>query len=122
MLRLAFARLLIAAVPLRRWSWVLGAPGPRKEGEESVDAEADALARAVVRGSRRLPFATKCLVRAVALHTMLRSRGKPSQLVIAVLDPRRRGQVEDLHAWVESRGRIVIGEIDHPFQPLVFFG
>ena len=44
------------------------------------------------------------------------------KLVIAALDPRRRGSIEDLHAWVESAGEIMIGEIDQPFHPVVRFG
>jgi hypothetical protein len=121
MLRLALARLLIAAVPLRRWHAVLGQAGPHRGGTGPADAETSLLARAVVRGAYRLPFATKCLVRAVALHTMLRSRHKPSHLVIAVLDPRQRGQIESLHAWVEAGGEIVIGEVDFSFHPIVQF-
>ena len=80
------------------------------------------LARAVVRGAARLPFETKCLPRAVALHTMLRRRRLPSLLVIGVLDPSQRGTIEDLHAWIESGNEVVIGALNQPFHPLVRFG
>ena len=58
----------------------------------------------------------------MALHAMLRRRKLPSVLVIGVLDPSQRGTIEDLHAWVESGGAVIIGAVAEPFHPLARFG
>ncbi|MBN8483572.1 MAG: lasso peptide biosynthesis B2 protein [Sphingomonadales bacterium] len=121
MVRLTLARLLVRLVPLRWWGRWLGRPAPHRPDEGLADPGAWRLSRAVLRGAARLPFETKCLPRAIALHTMLRRNRIPSRMVIAVLDPRRRGAVEDLHAWVESKGEIVIGALDFPFHPVVTY-
>lgn len=121
MVRLTLARLLVRLVPLRWWRHWLGQPAPHRPVEGAADPAARQLARAVLRAAARLPFETKCLPRAIALHSMLRRNMIPSRMVIAVLDPRRRGAVEDLHAWVESKGEIVIGELDFPFHPVVTY-
>ncbi len=122
MLRLTLAKLLVAAVPLRHWRRLLGPVRGPQAAAPQPDQAALVLARAVVRGAARLPFETKCLPRAIALHTMLRRCDLPSLLVIGVLDPSQRGTIEDLHAWVESGGIVVIGALDQPFHPLVRFG
>jgi Transglutaminase-like superfamily len=122
MLRLVWARLLIAAIPLRHWRGLLGSPSASRSANGSADAETRLIAQAVVRGANRLPFTCKCLPQAVALHAMLRRRAKPSRLVIAVLDPGQRGTFDNLHAWVESGGDIVIGALENPFHPIVSFG
>ena len=126
MLRLALARLLVTRIPLRRWRGLLGPISPEPSASSGADATTRLLARAVVRGAARLPFETKCLPRAIALHTLLRRSGRASQLVIGVLDSRsrtvKRGALEDLHAWVESHGEVIIGALDEPFHPLVRFG
>lgn len=122
MVRLAVSRLLVRLLPLRWWRSWLGLPGPVAQGSGAASTASWILARAVRRGAARLPFQTKCLPRAIALHTMLRRRGLPSRMVIAVLDPRRRGTADDLHAWVESDGEILIGEMEDPFHPVVTYG
>ena len=120
-LRLTAARLLVAAVPFGYWRGWLGVIGTGDRPGSGADTETLLLARAVQRGAARLPFATKCLPRAVALHTMLRRRNRPSQLVLGVLDSSLRGSLDDLHAWVQSRGDVVIGALDQPFHPLIRF-
>lgn len=126
MLRLALARLLVTRIPLRRWRGLLGPINPEPSTGSGADASTRLFARAVVRGAARLPFETKCLPRAIALHTMLRRSGHASQLVIGVRDShnraRKQGPLEDLHAWVETHGEIIIGALDEPFHPLVRFG
>jgi hypothetical protein len=57
----------------------------------------------------------------MALHWMLRRRHRSSQLVIAVLPEQARGGVDDLHAWIETGGEILIGELDQPFRPIARF-
>lgn len=118
MLRLTAARLLVMLLPLRYWRGWLGAIARTAQPAAGANSETLLLARAVRRGAARLPFKTKCLPRAIALHTMLRRRRQPSQLVLGVIAMSHRGSIEDLHAWVESRGQIVIGELDQPFHPL----
>lgn len=122
MLRLTLARLLVTLVPLRHWRHLLGGLAPEEANKDPADSETRRIASAVNRGADRLPFATKCLPRAIALHAMLIGRQKPSRLVIAVLDRSKLGAVEELHAWVESRGEIMIGKLDFPFHPIVAFG
>ena len=122
MLWLALARFLVSAVPLRRWRRFLGPLCAPSMMTAKPDPAALVLARAVSRGAARLPFETKCLPRAMALHAMLGRRSMPSVLVIGVLDPSQRGTIEDLHAWVESGGAIIIGALEEPFHPLARFG
>ncbi|WP_296678577.1 lasso peptide biosynthesis B2 protein [Novosphingobium sp.] len=122
MILLAAARLLVAAVALRHWRFLLGDVGTANAGQPASTCDCTMLVPAVERAAARLPFHTKCLPRATALHVMYRRRKIPSKLVIGVLDPRRRGAVEDLHAWVESGGAVVIGAIAEPFHPIIRFG
>lgn len=120
--RLVVAWLLVRLLPLGWWRRWLGRPGPPPQAAGVAGSAAWLMARAVRRGALLLPFHVKCLPQAIALHTMLRRRALPSRMVIAVLDPRRRGTVDDLHAWVESAGEILIGETEGPFHPVVTYG
>ena len=122
MLWLALARFLVSAIPLKRWRRFLGPLCEPPTVTAQLDPAALVFARAVNRGAARLPFETKCLPRAMALHAMLRRHRLPSVLVIGVLDPSQRGTIEDLHAWVESNGTVIIGALEEPFHPLARFG
>ena len=121
MLRLITARLTVTSFRFGRWRRRLGsmASGPLAVPAPSMRDRQ--LARAVERASQRLPFEVKCLPRAMALHAMLRRRRRPSQLVIAALPGCARGTLDDLHAWVEVGGEMLIGAPDRPFYPLVRF-
>lgn len=119
---LAAARLLVGLVRFGRWRHLLGSIVTGPDPAPPPGPAARQLARAVRRGAERLPFATKCLPRAIALHAMLRRRTLPSRLALTVLEERHRGSIDDLHAWVESGGEILIGELELPFHPLVRFG
>lgn len=122
MLWLCLSRLAVERLPFRRWRSLLGTPmsaGSRIDGDGVLAAE---LAASVERAAARLPFHTKCLPRALTLHAMMRRRRVPGILVIGVLDGQSRGDLEDLHAWVEAGGSIAIGAIDAPFHPIVRFG
>lgn len=119
---LTAARCLIALFRLNLWRGLLGESLDDAGPAAAPSATARALAAAIERGSMRLPFTCKCLPRALALHWMLRWRGLPSQLVITVLDPAHRGEGENLHAWVEAGGAILIGAIERPYVPLARFG
>jgi hypothetical protein len=76
-----------------------------------TDVDVDAVARAVSRAARRVPRAT-CLTQAIATSVMLGRRGVPATIRFgAARDARGRFIA---HAWVESRGRIVIGGVTSP--------
>lgn len=112
--QLVFARMLVAARPLSQWRDSLGSRG---SGRQDGDAEilARRLANHVDRAATRLPGDTLCLPRAIALGRMLRRRGIAHDLVIAVRPQPLRGGRDDLHAWVEVGGRIVIGDLPGPW-------
>jgi hypothetical protein len=63
---------------------------------------------AVKAASQYLPAAT-CLTQALATQTLLTKNGHPADLRIGVLKT-KEGQLE-AHAWVESDGKIVIGNL-----------
>lgn len=117
MARLCGARLLTAAVPFKWWRAGLG---PRSGSGPPPDARAiGQLAAHVERGAARLPFAVKCLPRAMALSWELRRRGWDHAVVIAVRPPALRGTGGDtLHAWVEHGGTVVLGALPGPWIEL----
>ena len=118
---LALARLMVARVPFHRWRNRLGAPAAPAEWAEPSALAADArrLARHVERAAGRLPFETKCLPRAIALAWMLRRRQIGYRLVIAVRPSVLRSGEDDLHAWVEAGGSVVIGDLPGPWAPIL---
>ncbi|HNJ46843.1 MAG TPA: lasso peptide biosynthesis B2 protein [Novosphingobium sp.] len=118
---LVMARLLVSAAMLRRWRGTLGRPVGQANRATATQADRT-LARSIERAAQRLPGTSKCLPRAVALHWMLRRRGRPSQLVIAALPEQDRGTIDDLHAWTEIGDEILIGALAAPFRPVVRFG
>lgn len=118
---LVLSRLLVSAARLGLWRRWLGplAPGPLSAPAGERER---LLAKAVERATVRLPGGARCLPRAMALHRMLHRRGLPAQVVIAVLHGQARGGLDDLHAWVETGGEILIGRLDGPFHPVARFG
>ena len=118
---LILARLLVAGPRLLRWRHRLG-PLTTRSAETPPNVRDRELARAVERAAQRLPGEAKCLPRAMALHWMLRRRRRANDLVIAVLPGTERGGLDDLHAWVEMDGTILIGDLNRPFRPLARFG
>lgn len=140
---LVAARLLVGWVRFGRWRALLGTilPAMTSAGTamappetaiappETAMATAETaptwldvhMGRVVERAAERLPFHFKCLPRAMALHWMLVRRGRPGAIAFAVLPEARRGTVDDLHAWVELGGRILIGETERPYHPLARF-
>lgn len=115
---LTFARLLIACVRFDRWRAALG-----RQSDTPLQSTADRLdfhlARVTDRAAGHLPFTCLCLPRAMALHWLLWRRRRPSELVIATLPEARRGAPDDLHAWVEKGGKILIGNTNLPYQPII---
>ena len=122
---LGAARILVAAVAFRRWRAMLGKPVPAEPRNPALQLErnrdARRLVRAVNRAARRLPGESRCLPQAMALSWMLRRRGVACTVVLGVLPGSRRGEVDDLHAWVICGGEIVIGRSDDDHRPLIAF-
>lgn len=121
---LTIARLLVRFVRFGRWRGALGhlAPGPhssKASGNGCLPDDLDRyLSRVVDRAALRLPFECLCLSRAMALHWMLARRGRRSTLVFGVLPGPRRGHLDDLHAWVELGGEVLIGDSPEPYAVL----
>jgi hypothetical protein len=104
---LPFGRLrsAIARLVRRRPSSLASSPG-----------DVDRIAWSVGSAARFVPKAT-CLTQALAGEVLLRRAGYPAEVRIGVAkDP--AGKLE-AHAWVESGGRVVIGDHDlHRFTTL----
>lgn len=115
MAALIAARGVIAMAPLERWRGRFGLAGPVTP---AALAEAWRLAAHVRRGAGRLPFTAKCLPQALALSRMLRRRGIAHRLIIAARPDAARTGADDLHAWIEVDGTIVLGDLPGPWLPL----
>lgn len=121
MAALCCARLVVAILPFNRWSSTLGA---KVSNGPAVIAIADArrFAAHVDWAARLLPFATKCLPRAMALSWMLRSRGVAHCVVFAARPAAQRGSDDQLHAWVEMAGEKIIGDLPGPWVETLRLG
>lgn len=77
-------------------------------GDEE-DVVASRIVWAVGAANRRVP-GTTCLVRGMTAQVLLRRQGIPASLRIGVT----KDEIEGFraHAWVESRGRILVGGSD----------
>lgn len=92
-------------------------PRDRRPGGPSI-AE---VSRAVERASRRTPGEKTCLTRALVLRMLLLRRGYPATLRIGVV--REGGDRLLAHAWVESAGRVVIGDYQlERYTPILSLG
>lgn len=111
---LCVAQTVVAALP---FSWWRGTLGGRVAGSGSNKAVAEArrLAAHVEWAARRLPFSLKCLPRAMALSWILRFRKIAHSVVFAVRPPELRGSNDQLHAWVELSGEIILGNLPGPW-------
>jgi hypothetical protein len=79
-------------------------------GRTGVPVRADRIVWAVETASRAIPGMKNCLVQAVAAEAMLIQAGYPCELRVGVA---KKGPDELIaHAWVESEGRVVIGEFE----------
>lgn len=85
----------------------------RTVNEASIVAP-ERIAWAVTVASRFTPGRVKCLARAFTVHILLHQYGHPSVLRIGVMKGKNRPL--EAHAWVESNGRIAIGELDNLWQ------
>lgn len=120
MLLLGLARLMVAAMPFGWWRHLLGSRAP--DPVPASPAAARCLASHIERAALRLPFATKCLPRAMALSWMLRRRHIGHTVVLAVRPPEHRAAGDSLHAWVELGGKIVLGELAGPWMRVLALG
>ena len=85
-----------------------GSPDP-------TPGEVDRIGWAVRSAARFVPGAT-CLPQALAAEAILRRRGHPADLRLGVT---RGDHGVEAHAWVESYGRVIVGDGDlDRFEPL----
>ena len=117
MAALAAARLLLATLPLKSWRQTLGLADGR-----ASQAQAILWASHVDWAARRLPFFTKCLPRAMALSWILRRRRIGHAIVFAVRPPGLRDSGDALHAWVETGGKTIIGDLPGPWVETLRLG
>jgi len=87
---------------LQRWA--------RARPIAAADDAAERVAWAVGGVSRRVPGMT-CLTRALATHAMLARRGVPATVRLGVRARPAGTRALDAHAWVESGGRVVMGDV-----------
>lgn len=111
-MRLLGARRAVARADLPDWHRRYGLAG---EADVAQLGAARRLARHVDRAARRLTLPVKCLPRAMALSIMLRRRAIPHRLVIGARPAVLRTGTDDLHAWIEVGGAIIIGELPGPW-------
>ena len=86
----------------------------KTEVQEVNSATVDRVAWAVMVASRYIPGAL-CLAQALAAQVLLGWRGYQTDLRIGVA--RKKGQLR-AHAWVQSRGKIVIGGLGNLYTPV----
>jgi hypothetical protein len=96
---------------VRQFLAKLSLPKPSSSKETSPDIERIAWAVAVA--SRYVPAAT-CLTQALAGQILLAQHGEPALLQIGVA--KNEAGALQAHAWLESRGRIVIGASPELFR------
>ncbi len=110
LLRAAFMltaiRLGLYLLPFKTLRRILERTGrPRRQ---RAAPSVEQVVRAVASASRYIPAAGSCLTRALAAQVLLLRNGHPASFHIGVT--LNGGRRLDAHAWVESGGRIVIGE------------
>jgi hypothetical protein len=106
-LLLCAARLGLWLLPLPTLCRLLAKLRPTEPlSPEGHLANVERIAWAVALASRYVPTAT-CLTQALAGQILLARHGEPALLQIGVAK-NEAGKLE-AHAWVESRGRVVIG-------------
>jgi Transglutaminase-like superfamily len=82
---------------------------------DPTPGEVDRIGWAVRSAARFVPGAT-CLPQALAAEAILRRRGHPADVRLGV---KRGDDGVEAHAWVESYGRVIVGDGDlDRFEPL----
>jgi len=77
----------------------------------------DQLAWAVRTVSTYVPKVT-CLTQALAAQVLLEQHGYPTIVRIGVTNASEKGNAFQAHAWLESNGKMVIGQSDVAYVPL----
>ena len=120
---LTTSRIIVAAAPFQWWRGALGLRYCTSDTDAVAETkEARRLASQVERAAARLPFATKCLPRAVALSWLLRRKHIGHSVVFAVRPAELRQSADALHAWVEVAGTTVIGDLPGPWVETLRLG
>jgi hypothetical protein len=73
------------------------------------------VSRLAERGFDALPLPSTCLRRSLVLAALLTRRGVPARVGVGV---DKRGNGIHAHAWVESNGRVIGGDVPSRFVPL----
>lgn len=103
---LPVVRVVQGALPFRRWRSLLT---HRRPPRRSPRLSEDAIARSLDLARRGMPGVYKCLPVAYTGHLLLHRYGHASTVQVGVARD-GEGKVE-AHAWVECRGRVLIGEL-----------
>jgi len=93
-------------LPFQRLRTLLSMKAPTIGGTKPVPLRAERIARCVKVMSRFVPAAT-CLAQSLVTVKLLEDAGLPASLRIGVARD-KSGELE-AHAWVESKGRVIIG-------------
>lgn len=102
---LCAVRLALWIVPFPKLRWAVVSLA-RTRSRPASSNSAEELIWAVRAVSRYVPHAS-CLTQALVLHILLRRDGLPSRIRIGVSQDAKHFEA---HAWVESQGRVVIGD------------
>lgn len=78
-----------------------------RPGASAISVSAEQVVWAVSAASQRTFGPTTCLIEALAAQVVLAAQGHPARLHLGVARD-EQGSVQ-AHAWVECRGRVVIG-------------
>lgn len=103
-LLLGAARVALWVLPLRVARPLVARLAPRAPGAPG----ADRIGWAVTAARRVIPRAT-CLPQALAGEALLVRNGHAAELIVGVAKTPKGGL--EAHAWVESDGRLVVGEL-----------
>jgi len=117
---LGATRLGLWVLPLRVVRRLLARAARPPRGSQTVPSSRERIPWAVSVAQRIVPRAT-CLVQALAAEALFARYGHPADLRIGVLKTDSGALVA--HAWVESAGRVVVGELlgsppQPPYTPL----
>jgi Transglutaminase-like superfamily len=116
LLAIAFVRVGLWLTSFRRLHRAFERIAPPAGAPDPTPGEAERIGWAVGSAARFVPDAT-CLPQALAAEAILRHRGHPADLRIGVT---RDGGGVQAHAWVESYGRVIVGDGDlERFAPLL---
>lgn len=115
---MAGVRVGLWLLPFQRLRQLLTKVGPSRHNADSPNV--DRVVWAVKTTSRYVPSAS-CLTQALAAQTLLERRGYPVELRIGVA--RNEEGTFQAHAWLEDRGRVLIGDLPNlthyaPLPPL----